>query len=66
MNTNNALYKQNGPPEVGLLFAFQPERRSVKIIVHLLFVNCSPSIQNYSVDLSRQLRRCRLLNDTER
>ncbi|CAF4520932.1 unnamed protein product, partial [Rotaria magnacalcarata] len=66
MNTNNALYKQNGPPEVGLLFAFQPEKRSVKIIVHLLFVNCSPSIQNYSVDLSRQLRRCRLLNGTER
>ncbi|CAF2986962.1 unnamed protein product [Rotaria sp. Silwood2] len=42
-------------PEIGLLFTFEPLERSVDIILHLLYINCSTIFRNLSVDLDVQL-----------
>ncbi|CAF4178445.1 unnamed protein product, partial [Adineta steineri] len=50
-------------PEIALLFSFEPHKRSVSIILHLLYINCSTTFRNLSVDLDHQPSRCQSLQD---
>ncbi|CAF2106989.1 unnamed protein product [Rotaria magnacalcarata] len=52
-------------PEIGLLFTFEPLERSVDIILHLVYINCSTIFRNLSVDLDTRLHRCDPLQETE-
>ena len=52
-------------PEIGLAFTFEPSKRSVTTVLHLLYINCSKSIMNLTVNLNTQLDRCRSLKDSE-
>ena len=52
-------------PEIGLLFTFERRLQSVDIALHLLYINCSRSLRNYTVDLDAQPQRCRWLNKDE-
>ena len=52
-------------PEIGLLYKFEPQTRSISIILHLLFINCSESLRNYTVDLDIQPQRCQSLSSVD-
>jgi hypothetical protein len=65
IKTRDMRNAQGALPEIGLLFTFQPLVRSVDIILHLLFINCSTALRNYTVDLDVQPQKCRSLNKIE-
>ncbi|CAF1208087.1 unnamed protein product, partial [Didymodactylos carnosus] len=65
IKTRDVRNAQEAIPEIGLFFTFEPLVRSVDIILHLLYINCSNSPRNYTVDLDVQPQRCRSLKETE-
>ena len=52
-------------PEIGLSYTFEPQKRSIDIVLHLLFINCSEPLRNYTVDLDIQPQPCRSLSSTD-
>lgn len=54
------------PPEIGLLFTFESNTHSVETTIHLLFINCSNAIRNFSVDLDLQPQKCHVLPANQR
>ena len=54
-------------PDIGLLFSFESYEKSVKeSTLHLLFINCSDSIRNFTVDLDLQPQKCLVVPENER
>jgi hypothetical protein len=55
---------QGAIPEIGLLFTFEQHERLVDIILHLVYINCSIQLRNYTIDLDIQPQRCPSLSQT--
>ena len=52
-------------PEIGLLFTFESNTYSIETTMHLLFINCSNAIRNFSVDLDLQPQKCHVLSKSQ-
>ena len=52
-------------PQIGLLFMFQPQLRTVARTLHILLVNCSNKTLNYTVNLDKDPLSCSFLNERE-
>ena len=65
IKTRDIRNAQGVVPEIGLLFTFEPRSQSVDIALHLLYINCSKSLRNYTVDLAVQPQRCRSVDKNE-
>jgi hypothetical protein len=65
MKTHDTHYRTADIPEIGLMFTYQPRRKSVDISIHLLYINCSNVQRNYTINLDIPPQPCQLLNETE-
>ncbi|CAF4083547.1 unnamed protein product [Adineta steineri] len=66
IKTRDGYYAIGEQPEIGLLFTFEPNAHSIETTLHLLFINCSNAMRNFSVDLDQQLNKCHVLPENQR
>ena len=63
ISTLDARHKHGVVPEIGLLYSFHPTTSSIVITRSLLYINCSNTIYNLTIDLDTQPQHCYSLNE---
>ena len=58
INTKDPVYNMS-IPEMGILYTFEPQIDSVIIHLSILYINCSNTLRNLSIDLDTQPSRCK-------
>ena len=64
IHTFNILFRKESLAELGLVFIFEPLKRSVDRTLHSVGVYYSESLTNVTIDLDVQLNQCRFLKET--